>query len=250
MSLWAARSCPVKTKAEGVRRLTGFWGLLSAYWLSERWREAWLLTAIIVAITTLLSKASVWVAVASADFLASLANFHNAEPGVDPARVILLAAGAYLGIFLARAAGTALRHFVSTTLHRRARGWLVAQFNTAILADGRIALDLTSDRSAPRGTPRMPDAIDQRVDECSAGLYGGIIGLAMGLWGAVTSIYFVSAALLERSQAVPFLDRWSAQANQALKGWFGPALAGRVDLVPGDYGSALLALALVAIYGP
>ena len=233
-----------------MQRLSGFWGLLSAYWVSERWREAWLLTAIIFAITTLLSKASVWVAVASADFLASLANFHNTAAGVDPARVILLAAGAYLGIFLARAAGTALRHFFSTTLHRRARGWLVAQFNDAILADGRIALDLTSDRSAPDGTPRMPDAIDQRVDECSGGLYGGIIGLAMGLWGAVTSIYFVSVALLERSQAVSFLDRWGAQANQTLERWFGAGLAARIDLVPGDYGSALLALTLVAIYVP
>ncbi|NHF73274.1 ATP-binding cassette domain-containing protein [Paracoccus xiamenensis] len=218
--------------------------------MSERWREAWLLTVIVFAITTLLSKASVWVAVASADFLASLANFHNAAPEVDPARVILLAAGAYLGLFLARAAGIALRHFVSTTLHRRARGWLVGQFNDAILADGRIALDLTSDRSAPHGTPRMPDAIDQRVDECSGGLYGGIIGLAMGLWGAVTSIYFVSAALLERSQPVPFLDLWGAGANQTLEAWVGPGLAGRIDLAPGEYGSAVLALLLVAIYVP
>ena len=104
-----------------MQRLTGFWGLLSAYWLSERWREAWLLTVVIFAITTLLSKASVWVALASADFLASLANFHSTAPEADPARIILLAATAYLGIFLARAAGIALRHFLSTTLHRRAR---------------------------------------------------------------------------------------------------------------------------------
>lgn len=233
-----------------MQRLTGFWGLLSAYWLSERWREAWLLTVVIFAITTLLSKASVWVALASADFLASLANFHSTAPEADPARIILLAATAYLGIFLARAAGIALRHFLSTTLHRRARGWLVGQFNNAILADGRIALDLTSDRSAPDGTPRMPDAIDQRVDECSGGLYGGIIGLAMGLWGAVTSIYFVAAALLERSQPVPFLDRWGAQANEAVARWLGTGPAAAIDLSPGDYGSALLALLLVAIYVP
>lgn len=233
-----------------MKRLSGFWGLLFAYWVSERWREAWLLTIVVLAMTTLLSKASVWVALASADFLASLANFHTAEAGIDPARTVLLAASAYLAIFLARASGVAMRHFVSATLHRRARGWLAGRFNDAILADERIALDLMSDRSQAGDRPRMPDAIDQRVDECSGGLYGGIIGLAMGLWGAVASIYFVCAALFERSQPVPFLDRWGAQANGALGQWLSPDLAGRVDLVPGQSGSALLSLMLIAVYVP
>lgn len=228
-----------------MKRLSGFWGLLFAYWTSERWREAWLLTVVVLAMTTLLSKASVWVAIASADFLASLVNFHSPEAGIDPGRTVLLAAAAYLAIFLGRSTGVAVRHYISATLHRRARGWLVGQFNDAILADERVALDLMSDRSEAGGTSRMPDAIDQRVDECSASLYGGIIGLAMGLWGAITSIYFVFAALLERSQAVPFLDRWGAQANEAM------ARAGiPVDLVPGVYGSALLSLTLIVVYVP
>lgn len=233
-----------------VKRLTGFWGLLAAYWISERWREAWLLTAIIIAITTLLSKASVWVAIASADFVASLANFHAMDEGVDPGQVVLMAASVYLALFLARTAGIALRHYISTTLHRRARGWLVGQFNNAILANERIAFDLMSDRTEVNGASRMPDAIDQRIDECSGGLYGGIIGLTMGLWGAVTSIYFVTAALLERSQPVPFLDRWGAQANASLETWLGPQAASHINLIPGDYGAAMLALILVAIYVP
>ena len=238
------------SEAERVKRLSGICGLMSAYWVSARWREAWLLTAAVFAITTVLSMSSVWVALASADFLAALAGIQSGETGPGPVGVVLMAAGAYLGIFLARTGGVALRHYVASTLHRRARGWLVAQFNDAILSDERIALDLMSDRSEVDGRPRMPDAIDQRVDECSAGLYGGLIGLTMGLWGAVTSIYFVSAALLARSQPVPFLDRWGAQANAALADGFGADLAARVDLVPGDYGSALLALALVAVYVP
>lgn len=205
---------------------------------------------IVFAITTLLSKSSVWVAIASADFLASLANFHDAENVGDPIRVVFLAAAAYLAIFLTRTLGVALRHLVSATLHRRARGWLVGQFNDAILADERIALDLMSDRGEIGGKPRLPDAIDQRIDECSGNFYGGIIGLTMGLWGAVASIYFVSAALLERSQSVPFLDRWGQQANLALERSIGPALAARIDLVPGEYGSALLAMTLVAVYVP
>lgn len=233
-----------------VERLSRFWGLLFAYWLSNRWREAWLLTIIIFAMTTLLSKAGVWVALASADFLSSLASFHSPDEGTDPGQAILLAGAAYLAIFLGRTAGLAARHFTSATLHRRARGWLVAQFNDAILSDGRIALDLMSDRSLSEGTPRMPDAIDQRVDECSANLYGGVIGLAMGLWGAVAAIWFVSSALIERSRAVPFLDRWGEMANGLLADRFGPGVAAHVNFVPGDYGSALLCLLLVAIYVP
>lgn len=204
------------------------------------------MTLIILAMTTLLSKASVWVALASADFLASLANFHSAEAGIDPARTVLLAAAAYLGIFLGRSSGVAARHYVSSTLHRRARGWLAGRFNDAILADERIALDLMSDRSQAGDASRMPDAIDQRVDECSAGLYGGLIGLTMGLWGAVTSVYFVCSALFQRSQAVPFLDRWGAQANGLLE----ESLGLRMDLVPGENGSALLSILLIAVYVP
>lgn len=231
-----------------MQRLTGFWGLLSAYWFSERWREAWSLTILVFVITTILSKASVWVALASADFLASLTNFHSPEPGTDPGRVLLLAAGGYLGIFLARTAGVSFRHLISTTLHRRARGWMVTQFNDAILSDERIALDLMSDRSESGGRSRMPDAIDQRVDECSGSLYGGVIGLAMGLWGAVTSIFFVFAALIERSQPVPFLEIWGAKATASLERFLGHPPA--INLAPGEYGSALLALALIVIYVP
>lgn len=233
-----------------MAKLTGFWGLVTAYWLSRRWKEAWLLTIIVFGMTTLLSKASVWTATASADFLAALANLHRPEDGADPAEVLLIAAGAYLGIYLGRTGGVALRHLLSTTLHRRARAWLAEQFNKEILADERIAFDLMSDRSEIEGRSRMPDAIDQRIDECSIGLYGGVIGLTMGLWGALASIYFVSVALIERSQPVAVLDRWGMQANAWLTDRLGPGLAGRVDLVPGDYGSALLAGLLVITYVP
>ena len=62
-----------------MKRCTTFWGLVSSYWVSERWREAWTLTAIVLAITALVGKAAVWSATASADFIASLAEFHRPE---------------------------------------------------------------------------------------------------------------------------------------------------------------------------
>ena len=61
-----------RPEAGRLKRCTTFWGLVSAYWLSDRWREAWGLTVVVLAITLLISKAAVWAAEASADFIASL----------------------------------------------------------------------------------------------------------------------------------------------------------------------------------
>ncbi len=232
-----------------MKRCTTFWGLVTAYWVSDRWREAWALTAVVLAITALVSKAAVWSATASADFIASLAEFHRPETA-DPGRVILLAAMAYLGISVSRSAGLAVRHLVSTTLHRRARRWLVGHFDDEILSDQRIAFDLMSDRGSDGKDARLPDSIDQRLDTCTDHLYGGLIGLVMGFFQAVASIWFVSVALVARSQPVDFLDRAGAAANGMVANLLGPQVAARVDLVPGVYGTAILAAALVAVYIP
>lgn len=236
-----------------MKRCASFWGLVSAYWLSDRWREAWTLTAIVLAITAILSKAAVWTATASADFIASLAEFHRPETE-NPGQVILLAAMTYFAICIARSAGLACRHLVSTTLHRRARRWLIARFDAEILSDQRIALDLMSDRGSAEGKAgkeqRLPDSIDQRLDVCTDHLYGGLIGLVMGFFGAVAAMWFVSQALIARSQPVEFLDRIGASANGMVERAFGPETAGRIDLVPGQYGTAILAAGLVALYVP
>ena len=139
---------------------------------------------------------------------------------------------------------------MSTTLHRRARRWLVARFDAEILSDQRIALDLMSDRGSDGKDARLPDSIDQRLDTCTDHLYGGLIGLVMGFFGAVASIWFVSVALISRSQPIESLDRAGAAANRLLESLLGPEIAGRIDLVPGDYGTALLAAGLVALYVP
>lgn len=78
------------------------------------------------------------------------------------------------------------------------------------------------------------------------GFYGGVIGLAMGLWGAVTSIWFITAAILERSQPVAFLDRWGDGTAQ----WLNARFATELSLAPGSYGTALLVGLLVLAYVP
>ena len=232
-----------------MKRFTTFWGLISAYWLSERWREAWALSVVVLAITALLSKAAVWTATASADFISSLAEFHRHDVA-EPGRVVLLSALAFFGIFLSRSLGIAVRHLFSITLHRRARQWLVARFDAEILSDQRIALDLMSDRGSEGRDGGLPDAVDQRLDDCTVGLYGGLIGLVMGFWGAAATIWFVSRALISRSYPVEALDRAGLAANQAIGSLFGPEIGARINLVPGDYGTAILAACLVLLYIP
>ena len=207
------------------------------------------MSAVILALTALLSKSAVWTAMASADFIASLAEVHRPDVA-EPARVILLSAMALFGWSISRSVGVALRHLLSSTLHRRARRWLIGRFNAEILSDQRIAFDLMSDRDPHNGAGRLPDAIDQRIDVCTDGLYGSLIGLVMGFWGAVASIWFVSVALISRSQPVEALDRAGLAANQALTSFLGPEVASRIDLVPGQYGTAILAGGLVAFYVP
>ncbi|MEM7499103.1 MAG: ATP-binding cassette domain-containing protein [Pseudomonadota bacterium] len=233
---------PGATPVSGMR---GFWGLVTAYWTSERWLEAWTLTAAVIGLTTLLSKASVWVAMASADFLHALVNVHAAEAGNDPLGWVLGAAGIYAAIALARIGGVALRHFASSTLHRKARAWVQSQYQAGMLRAGHVSANLVSDRDDSPGA-RLPDNIDQRVDECSMSVFGAVIGLAMGLWGAFASIYFVSVALLERSAPVGFLEAWGADLSVFVTAQTGIA----VNLQPGAYGSFLLVIALVATYVP
>ncbi|EHS52345.1 hypothetical protein PDO_4770 [Rhizobium sp. PDO1-076] len=49
-----------QSSSSPVASMRGFWGLMRAYWFSERWREAWGHTIAIVVLTALSAKASVW----------------------------------------------------------------------------------------------------------------------------------------------------------------------------------------------
>ena len=61
-----------------------------------------------------------WAATASADFLASIADFHRPD-NADPTHALLLSAAVFFAVSVSRAGGVALRHLLMITLHRRAR---------------------------------------------------------------------------------------------------------------------------------
>ena len=152
----------------------------------------------------------------------------------EPGRVILLSALAYFGISLSplgRPRGPA-----PGLDHAAPPGAPLADRALRRRDPVRPAHRLRPDERPRRGRrdARLPDSIDQRLDTCTDHLYGGLIGLVMGFCGAVASIWFVSVALVERSQPVAMLDRAGAAANRrsraAARARRSPAA---IDLVPG-----------------
>ncbi len=209
-----------------VSEMRGFWGLMRAYWVSDRWREAWLLTAVIVALTALSSKAGVWLAEASGELVNSIAYFHSSDNPRPLASLLGNAAFLVLIVVLKDVGLTGVRHFFSTTLHRKWRGWLNGRFNAALLDANHTHLHLQHNAAAAGASAGPPDNVEQRVQDAIKGMTGGALGLAMGVLGVVTSLFFVGQKLLEMSTSVSGLE------------------------FLGEYGSLVLALLAVGFYVP
>ena len=132
--------------------MRSFWGLMRAYWFSERWKEAWGLTLVIALLTALSSKASVWLAEASGELVNAIAFFHDPR-NATPLESLLTSAGLLVLLVVLKDAGfTGIRHLFSTTLHRKWRGWLDSRFNE------RCSTPTTriSTCSTARATPAAP----------------------------------------------------------------------------------------------
>lgn len=208
--------------------MRSFWGLLLAYWLSERWREAWGLTFLILLLTGLSAQASVYFALTSGELVNRIANFHHPTVPTTPSSLLITAA-TLAAIAIIRDAGfTAVRHFFSTTLHRKWRQWLDERFNQALLDSNHTHFHLQQNGfgAATEGESSSPDNIDQRVQEAIKGMTGGAIGLGVGIAGVVLSLGFVGRKLIETSSPVRGLD------------------------LLGSYGSACLMFLAIAIYVP
>lgn len=206
--------------------MRSFWGLMRAYWFSDRWKEAWGLTLVIALLTALSSKASVWMAEASGELVNSIAFFHD-PANAAPLASLLTSAGTLVLLVVIKDAGfTGIRHLFSTTLHRKWRGWLDSRFNAALLDANHTHFHVQHNADTGNGSGMAPDNIDQRVQDSIKGMTGGAIGLAMGIMSVATSLYFVGQKLLETSTSVRGLE------------------------ILGNYGSFVLALAAVAAYVP
>ncbi len=203
-----------------VSAMQSFWGLMRAYWFSDRWREAWGLTLVVAFLTAFSSKVGVWFAVASGELVNSIAYFHS--PTNEAPLASLLSNAAFLvALVVFKDAGiTGTKSFVSATLHRRWRAWLNSRFNDALLDANHTHFH------AQHGADTAPDNIDQRIQESIKGMTGGAIGLAMGVIAVASSVFFVGQKLLETSTEVRGFE------------------------FLGEYGGLVFALVAVAAYVP
>lgn len=204
----------VNALATPVSSMRSFWGLLRAYWISDRWREAWALTLAVVLLSAAASKSGVWLAQASGSFIATIASFHDTDaPTIEE---VLTTAGALVGLALLKyVVFIGFRHYFSTTLHRKWRRWLDSQFNAALLSDHRPYYHLLVMGASDEGA-NVPDNIDQRIQESIKAMTGNALGMAMGLISVVTSVYFVGETLLASSVAIEGLEFLGTYASAVL----------------------------------
>nr|WP_269213971.1 ABC transporter ATP-binding protein/permease [Brucella pseudogrignonensis] len=207
--------------SSAVSQMTSFWGLMRAYWVSDRWKEAWALTIAIFIFTAFISKTTVWVAEASGLLMNSIVNVKSA-PVQNPLMAIAMNAGVLILLMLAKdVLLVGFRHLLSTTLHRKWRKWLNDSFSDAMLDRNHTHFHLQQGKGS-----NLPDNVDQRLQESIKGMTGGAIGLVMGVVGVVLSAFFVGQKLLEISTEVTGLE------------------------FLGSYGGAILAFTAIIIYVP
>ncbi len=223
---WRRKNKQLTPPRTPVSSMRGFWGLMGAYWRSERWREAWLLTIAIIIFTIIDSKMIVLLALAAADVFSSIAYFQSPD-NKAPLEGMLSAIGWLALITITKDIGVlGVRHIFSATLHRKWRGWLNGRFNQALLDGNHTHLHVQNWGRADGASQPPPDNIDQRVQESIKGMTGGAIGLAMGGFGAIMAIFFVGQQLLRTTAPVRGFE------------------------FLGEYGTAGLALAAVVLYVP
>ncbi|WP_429132616.1 ABC transporter ATP-binding protein/permease [Ensifer sp. 4252] len=197
--------------------MRGFWGLMCAYWLSESWYEAWGLAAAIIVLTALSAMASVWFAEASGELVSAIAFLHHPD-NPTTLRAILASAATLASIVVVKEVGfTAVRHFFSTSLHRKWRAWLDQRFNDALLDRNHTHFHLQHGvMEAIPSAAGVPDNVDQRIQESIKGVTGGAIGLAMGIAGVILSLLFVGGKIIETSTEVSGLEFLGSYASACL----------------------------------
>lgn len=214
---WQKRFSEERSELTPVSSMRGFWGLMGAYWLSERWKEAWALAAIIVVLTALSAMASVWFAEASGDLISGIAFLHHPQ-NPSTLRALLNSAATLVAIVVLKEIGfIAVRHYFSTTLHRKWRAWLDERFNSAILDSNHTHFHLQNGAAeASPSAAAVPDNLDQRIQESIKGLTGGAIGLAMGIAGVTLSLYFVGGKIIANSTEITGLEFLGTYASACL----------------------------------
>ncbi len=189
--------------------------LITAYWRSSHWKTAYGFIFCVAAMTVAMSVAGVVMAGYHGESINALFNY-NADYNKSPLKYLTASMGGWLGLVVAKVAMEAYRHKIAGALQRRWRGWLNEQFTTTMLGD-RIYTRLLHNRAPEDDDPdKMPDNIDQRIQEAAKDMTGNAVGLFMGLAGVISSAVIIGGALLQKSVPVDNLGFLESYAGFAI----------------------------------
>ncbi len=227
-----------------VAKLRKPFGLISAYWLSEKWCEAWGLTLGVFGLKTLHSASSVGMALSTAELISEVAQYSPDDP--EKLAAVAAGGGAVAAYYLGRKAMDEGGHFLQAQLHRLSARWDAAQFRDALAIKG--VLPSLTRQMAVEGKAKVPENIDAILDDPLVMLKADVMQLSLGVWGAAGTLWFMSREVLERSQKVEFLDNWANDFHALAAQYISPEIANNINLAPGEYGTAVLAAGTMALY--
>lgn len=202
-----------KTPVSGMQ---SFSGLIGAYWTSEKWIEAWALSAVSVGLTALLAKNGVSLAESLGDLGAAFATFHdphNSEP-MQYAMHSVGQVGKYLGLTIGF---NTARQYTLAHFHRNWRGFLNEKFTDAVLdeKDTHQKLMHHTRRDNP-DVPSIAESLETVVQDSLKTATAGFTGLSIGLISIGFSGWFVGEKLLANSTVVQGMEALGSYGSFAL----------------------------------
>lgn len=162
------------------------WGLVSAWWKSDQKLLAWSLVGTIVATSLSVVGTGIVGAYVAGQLLQTFteavtaAAQQNPEMVAEAAKDIAVLLGVEGGLVAANAALNGAKDIAGKFMHLKWRNWLGDQLETHLLRN-RHFVHLVFNKAANDDDPaRMPDNIDQRIQESVKNMTGSVGGLAMG----------------------------------------------------------------------
>lgn len=233
--IWAGRKAYAddERNPDPLAKLRTARGAMTAYFTSEKWKQAWLQTGILAGLATVSSANTVWMAEAYASVISAFSRIDPAD-AYDSLGLILGNAKDlmfYTGVQVASAWGLSR---AGGHLERNMALWMTGKFREAALAEADMVHRITHNRGGAEEDPDlMPDAPHQRIFQAPAGMSCHLVGMGIRGYIAVLTTGFVGLALAQNSVPIEPLDRLSEQLT---------------GMAPGEYGTFLVSLGVIGGY--
>jgi ABC-type uncharacterized transport system fused permease/ATPase subunit len=205
-----------------LENMQTFWGLVGAWWRSDKKQWAWSMASAIVITTVALTATGIIGAAVTGELIASFADVGKAA--IEGNAQALSQATGEMGKWLAYEAMVgiaavlinAARDITGKTMHRKWRNWLCDQLEGHLFENRRYVHLLYNRAGANDNVDRMPDNIDQRIQEAMKNMTGSVIGLGMGALGFTSAVIGFGGRLGTLSTSLPGLEMMGEWASATL----------------------------------